>query len=73
MEYSDLPVSMTEIFANKQAVDDFGEVNKFRGNRRPSAASQSSQGRHLQRSIDKAPSHGGDVYENNSRQQSASV
>ena len=35
MEYSDVPVSMTEIFANKQAADDFEEVNRLRDKRRP--------------------------------------
>jgi hypothetical protein len=35
MEYSDIPVSMTEIFANKQAADDFEEVNRLRDKRRP--------------------------------------
>jgi hypothetical protein len=35
IEYSDLLVSMTEIFANKHAADDFEEVNRLRDKRRP--------------------------------------
>ena len=35
IEYSDLPVRKTEIFANKQAAGDFEKVNRLCDNHRP--------------------------------------
>ncbi len=38
VEYSEPQVSMTEIFANKKAADDFEEVKRFRDKRKPAVS-----------------------------------
>ena len=38
VEYSEPQVSMTEIFANKKAADDFEEVNRLRDRRKPAVS-----------------------------------
>jgi hypothetical protein len=56
MEYSYVPVSKSEIFANKEAADEFEEVNRLREKRRPaiSRKTPSPQGRYSERSIGRA-------------------